>query len=212
MEGIAVSEEKVVIENETLNSETVTPSTPEMPAEPAAEAAAPEIPAPKIEIVDEDDFFEEVDPSPVPKKTAQSQPEFSAAQAGASAEQTWTSTDRTGASTTQTASSATYEEEPASRRFFRSHREEALSRDQLILSRISNAELMDYLRLEEKRAVRLQEAKEVRSKRIMTAFMTTICLGAIVCIVYLLKDNPAILVNILYIAGLLAAFWFWKKK
>lgn len=206
MEENTVSEEKIVIENETPTPETVTPSAPEMPAEPIAEAEASEIPAPKIEIVDEDDFFEEVDPSPAPKKEApKNRPEFSATHADESAEQNHTDAS-------QTASSAASEEEPGSRRFFRSRKEEAISRDQLILSRISDAELMEYLRLEEKRAVRLQEAKEIRSKRMMTAFMTTITLTAVVAVVYLLKDNPAILVNILYIAGLLTAFWFWKKK
>lgn len=198
MEGYAVSEEKAVIENENLNSETFTPSVPEIPVEPGAEEASLENTAPKIEIVDEDEFFEEVD-SPVQKAEApESQPESQTAQAETSS--------------TQTASSVTYDEEPSSRHFFHSRKADSISRDQLILSRISNKDLMEYLRLEEKRSERLQEAREKRNSRIMTAFMTTMSLAAVVGVVYLLKDNPAILVNILYIGGLLAAFWFWKKK
>lgn len=70
---------------------------------------------------------------------------------------------------------------------------------------------MEYLRLEQKRNDQLQHAKDIREKRIMTAFLLTVSLAAIVAIVYLLKDNPTILVNILYICGLLTGFWVWKN-
>lgn len=97
--------------------------------------------------------------------------------------------------------------------FSRTRQKDAeFSRDEWILSRISEEHLMEYLRLEQKRMELLQEAKERRNKRIMTAFMSTIILVAVVIMFYLLKDNPAILVNILYLGGILTAFLLWDKN
>lgn len=110
-----------------------------------------------------------------------------------------------------------FPEEPADEqkpkhRFFRFRNTDAEeTRDRWILSRIDNAHLMEYLTLEQKRFEQQQAAKETREKRLFTAFRLTISLAAIVAIVYLLKDNPTILVNILYIAGILAAIWFLKN-
>ena len=70
---------------------------------------------------------------------------------------------------------------------------------------------MEYLKLEQKRFEQLQEAKERKEKRLFTAFKLSVSLAAIVAVIYLLKDVPTILVNILYIAGILSAFWFWKN-
>ena len=56
-----------------------------------------------------------------------------------------------------------------------------------------------------------QQARDIKEKRIMKGFELTISLAAIVAVIYLLKDNPTILVNILYITGILVAFWFWKN-
>lgn len=104
------------------------------------------------------------------------------------------------------------EETTKKRRFFRSRSsEESFSRDQWILSRIDDAHMMEYLTLEQKRFEQIQTAKEKRERRIFTAFRLTVSLAAIVAVVYLLKDNPTILVNILYIAGILAAIWFLKN-
>lgn len=40
-----------------------------------------------------------------------------------------------------------------------------MNRDEQILSRISDEDLMEYLRMEQKRMELLQQAKEVREKR-----------------------------------------------
>ena len=104
------------------------------------------------------------------------------------------------------------EEEPPKRLFspFRSKKSD-FSRDEWILSHIDNSQLMEYLKLEQKRFEQLQEAKERKEKRLFTAFKLSVSLAAIVAVIYLLKDVPTILVNILYIAGILAAFWLWKN-
>ena len=70
---------------------------------------------------------------------------------------------------------------------------------------------MDYLKLEQQRLEFLQQAKEVKEKRLLIAFQLTISLAAIVAIVYLLKDNPTILISILYIVGIIAALNIWKN-
>ncbi|MGC4018297.1 MAG: hypothetical protein QM793_03050 [Muricomes sp.] len=85
------------------------------------------------------------------------------------------------------------------------------SRDAWILSHIDNTQLMEYLRLEQRRNEFLQNVKETREKRIFKAFELTISLAAVVAVIFLLKDNPSILINILYIAGIIAAFWLWKN-
>lgn len=104
------------------------------------------------------------------------------------------------------------EESKPRRRFFRPRSSELeFSRDKWILSRIDDAHMMEYLTLEQKRFEQTQAAKEKRERRIFTAFRLTVSLAAIVAVVYLLKDNPTILVNILYIAGILAAIWFLKN-
>ena len=52
---------------------------------------------------------------------------------------------------------------------FRSKRKIEMNRDEQILSRISDEDLMEYLRMEQKRMELLQQAKEVREKRFWTA-------------------------------------------
>ena len=86
-----------------------------------------------------------------------------------------------------------------------------LNRDEMILSRISDDDLMEYLRLEQKRLEILQQAKDVREKRIWIAFQITIALLSVVLIVYFLKDNPVILVTILYTIGILVALRISKR-
>ena len=104
------------------------------------------------------------------------------------------------------------EEEPKKRGFFRRNREEAhFLRDKWILSRIRDEDLMEYLILEQKRNEQLQQAKDIREKRFISAFKLSVSLAAGVAVVYLLKDNPTIFVNILYIGGILGGFWFWKN-
>lgn len=104
-------------------------------------------------------------------------------------------------------------EEKKQRSFFHFHsrRKAELSRDELILSRISDEDLMEYLRLEQHRQELLQKSKEVREKRIWSAFLLAISLLAVVLVIYFLKDNPTILVSILYTIGILVALYIWNR-
>ena len=97
------------------------------------------------------------------------------------------------------------------KRFHFKREDKEFFRDKWILSRISDENLMDYLKLEQRRTELQQEAKDIKEKRILRAFEITVGLAAGVAIVYLLKDNPSILVNILYIAGILGALWVYKN-
>ena len=92
-----------------------------------------------------------------------------------------------------------------------SRREAKLVRDEIILSRIPDTDLMEYLKLEQKRLESQQRAREIREKRIWIAFQMTIALVAAVLVIYFLKDSPAILISILYTTGLLIAFNIWNK-
>ena len=94
---------------------------------------------------------------------------------------------------------------------FRSKRKIEMNRDEQILSRISDEYLMEYLRMEQKRMELLQQAKEVREKRFWTTFQLAICLLSVILVIYFLKDNPVILVTILYTFGILTALRIWSK-
>ena len=94
---------------------------------------------------------------------------------------------------------------------FRSKRKIEMIRDEQILSRISDEDLMEYLRMEQKRMELLQQAKEVREKRFWTTFQLAICLLSVILVIYFLKDNPVILVTILYTFGILTALRIWSK-
>lgn len=85
------------------------------------------------------------------------------------------------------------------------------SRDQWILSHIQDEDLMEYLRLEQHRMELLQQAKEKREKRIFTLVQLLLSLAAVIAVTYLLKDNPTILLSILYIVGIIGAFWIMKN-
>ncbi len=104
------------------------------------------------------------------------------------------------------------DEERPKRSFFRFRPvDEEESRDKLILSRIKDEDLMEYLALEQRRLEFLQQAKETKQKRLLTAFQLLISLAAIVAVTYLLQDNPTILISILYIVGIVAALNIWKN-
>ena len=83
---------------------------------------------------------------------------------------------------------------------------------EFFLSRISDEDLMEYLRMEQKRMELLQQAKEVREKRFWTTFQLFICLLSVILVIYFLKDNPVILVSILYTVGILTALRIWSKS
>ena len=95
---------------------------------------------------------------------------------------------------------------------FRSKRKIEMKRDEQILSRISDENLMEYLRMEQKRMELLQQAKEVREKRFWTTLQLAICLLSVILVIYFLKDNPVILVTILYTVGILTALRIWSKS
>lgn len=95
---------------------------------------------------------------------------------------------------------------------FRSKRKIEMKRDEQILSRISDEDLMEYLRMEQKRMELLQQAKEVREKRFWTTLQLAICLLSVILVIYFLKDNPVILVTILYTVGILTALRIWSKS
>ena len=65
-----------------------------------------------------------------------------------------------------------------------SRREARLVRDEIILSRIPDKDLMEYLKLEQKRLESQQHAREIREKRIWIAFQMTIALIAAVLVIY----------------------------
>lgn len=104
------------------------------------------------------------------------------------------------------------EERYSSKRFwrFRSGNDE-VSRDKLILSRIKDEDLMEYLALEQRRVEFIQQAKEAKEKRILDAFRLVVTLAAIVALTYFLQDNPTILISILYVAGIVAALKVWRN-
>lgn len=106
------------------------------------------------------------------------------------------------------------EEESPKKKFFRFNKqeEEHFSRDKWILSRIPSEDLMDYLRLEQSRMDKLQMAKERKWKRINTTIRLVASLAAGVAAVYFLKDEPTILVNVLYICGILGGAWIWNNR
>lgn len=87
---------------------------------------------------------------------------------------------------------------------------ESFSRDQWILSHIKDEDLMEYLRLEQQRLEFLQNVKEKREQRIYTLIQLLLSLAAVIAVTYLLKDNPTILLSILYIVGIIGAFWIMK--
>ena len=85
------------------------------------------------------------------------------------------------------------------RSFIRSRKKAAASREEQILSRIKDEDLMKYLSI-----------KEAREKRSFTMLQLLISLAAIVIVVFLLRDNPTVLVNILYIVGIIIVLWILK--
>lgn len=89
---------------------------------------------------------------------------------------------------------------------------EEFTREDWILSRIPEEDLMEYLAMEQKKSEMLQNAKETKEKRIFTTIQIAISMAAIVAVVALLKDNPTVLVNILYITGIVIALWIWRGK
>ena len=85
------------------------------------------------------------------------------------------------------------------------------SREEWILTHIGDENLMEYLRMEQKKEEDVRKAKEARQKRILSAFQLTVSLAAVIVVMFLLRDNPTVMVNILYIIAIIAALWIWKN-
>ena len=79
-----------------------------------------------------------------------------------------------------------------------------------IRSRKKDEDLMKYLEMEHERLEMMQSIKEAREKRSFTMLQLLISLAAIVIVVFLLRDNPTVLVNILYIVGIIIVLWILK--
>ena len=77
-----------------------------------------------------------------------------------------------------------------------------------IAGKITEEHITEYL--EGNREERLQAFKERPEKRFLSALELIAILTAVVLVVWFLGDNPAILVNILYIIGGLGAFFIWR--
>lgn len=84
------------------------------------------------------------------------------------------------------------------------------SREDYIITRLRDEDLMEYLRMQEKKEEKQRAAKEARNAKIYSLIIFAIAAVSVVLIVWFLRDNPAVLVNILYIAGILLVMWFWK--
>ena len=83
--------------------------------------------------------------------------------------------------------------------------------EEWILTHIGDENLMEYLRMEQKKEEDVRKAKEARQKRILSAFQLTISLAAVIVVMFLLRENPTVMVNILYIIAIIAALWIWKN-
>ena len=98
------------------------------------------------------------------------------------------------------------------RHIFHTAKELNYLREKYILEKIPDDQLLEYLKLEEKRHELQVQERNIREKRIMNAFMLTVILAAIVAVVYSLHENPTVLISILYIGGILAGIHVWNKK
>lgn len=85
------------------------------------------------------------------------------------------------------------------------------SREQWILTHIGDENLIEYLRMEQKKEEDVRKAKEEKQKRILSAFQLTVSLAAVIAVMFLLRENPTVMVNILYIIAIIAALWIWKN-
>lgn len=89
--------------------------------------------------------------------------------------------------------------------------EKKFSREEVILSKIREEDMLEYLTLEQRRLECLQKARQSRNEKLIKVFQLVAILASIVAVVALLKDNPVVLVNILYILGIVVAIWIWKN-
>ena len=94
---------------------------------------------------------------------------------------------------------------------FRRSGEKKFSREEVILSKIRPEDMLEYLTLEQRRLECLQKARQSRNEKLLKVLQLAAILAAIVAVVALLKDNPVVLVNILYMLGIVAAIWIWKN-
>lgn len=84
----------------------------------------------------------------------------------------------------------------------------SFSPSEQIAGKITEEHITEYL--EASREERTQQYRERREKRLIAALELFAILGTILATVNFLRNDPAILVNILYIIGALGAFFLWK--
>lgn len=107
---------------------------------------------------------------------------------------------------------ATEDVAPSRRSFFsKTAKKSSPTIEEQILARISDADLMRYLEMEHEKLHLIQTRKESREKRLFTIFQLLLSLAAVVTVVFLLRDNPTVLVNILYITGIIVVLWLVKN-
>lgn len=87
----------------------------------------------------------------------------------------------------------------------------SFSEEDHIFSRIRDEDLMRYLEMKHEKYQMEHEMKLSREKKAFTLIQLFISLAAVVMVVNLLKDNPVILVNILYIIGIIIVLWILKN-
>lgn len=87
----------------------------------------------------------------------------------------------------------------------------SFSEEDHIFSRIRDEDLMRYLEMKHEKYQMEHEMKLSREKKAFTLIQLFVSLAAVVMVVNLLKDNPVILVNILYIIGIIIVLWILKN-
>ena len=85
------------------------------------------------------------------------------------------------------------------------------SREQWILTHIGDENLLEYLKMEYQKEEDRQRSKDMSQKRILSAVQLALSLAAVIAVIFLLRDNPTVMVNILYIIAIIAALWIWKN-
>lgn len=89
---------------------------------------------------------------------------------------------------------------------------EELSREDYILMRLPDEDLLEYLEMMEQRADKERLYKEKWQSRLFFLVQLAVITAGIVLVVWFLRDNPVVLVSILYTGGLLFAAYLWKHR
>lgn len=165
---------------------------------------------------------EEITQTEINEKAAKATPQNAAPEENKESKETeitnqnLTETAGTDMNTVNTASSDTVQKgSDLHKKILREHisfdEDEEFSRDEWILSHLRDEDLLEYLAMEQKKSEMAQEAKERKEKQIIALIQTIAFMAAVVAVVGFLKDNPVVLVNILYILGIAIVLWIWRN-